>query len=195
VNRWISWLLTAPLLVIGLLAGHAIGYRWALPDPHQRAHVLEESGHAYSRYLPVVVAVALTLIAAALASRVLAVIRGGRHAVAPAPFLVALMPPVAFLLQEFVERWLSAGHLHLSTLWEPAVLIGLQLQIPSALLALALAHCLARAADALGRALAPEPEALRVQLAVAWTLSLESFAPGRVTARGWTERGPPLPSR
>jgi hypothetical protein len=195
VKTGMAWLLTAPLLVIGLVAGHAAGYRWALPDPHQRGHALEESGHAYSAYLPIVVAVALTLVAAALIARVCAVVRGERRGLAPPPWLLALLPPAAFLLQEFVERWLSAGHVHLATLWEPAVLVGLQLQIPFALVALALARALSRAADAIGQAIAAGPEPIRLGLSLLVPTGGEALSTARTASRGWSERGPPLPSR
>ena len=187
-----AWLLTAPLLAIGLFAGHEAGYRWAVPDPHQRQHLLEASGHGYSRFLPIVIAVAATLIAASLVSRVRTAIRGEHEQAAPPPWLLAVLPPVAFLVQEFLERWLSSGHVHAATLWEPAVLIGLQLQIPFAVLALIVARVLARAADALGRALAVEPVGARLAVAVTWTSLDRSPAAARVGARGWSERGPPL---
>jgi hypothetical protein len=194
VKTAITWLLTAPLLVIGLLAGHAAGYRWALPDPHQRAHALEESGHAYSAYVPIVVAVALTLVAAALIVRIRAVVRGEQRGLAPPPWLLALLPPAAFLFQEFLERWLSTGHVHLATLWAPAVLIGLQLQIPFALLALAVARLLSRAADAIGRAIAAGLEPVRVGLSLLVPAGVGALSPARTASRGWSERGPPLPS-
>jgi hypothetical protein len=191
VKHAASWLLTAPLLVIGLLAGHAAGYRWTLPDAHQRAHALAQSGHGYSRYVPILVAVALTLIAAAVVSRVRLAFRGN-HCAATPPWLLVALPPLAFLVQEYLERWLDGGHAGLATLWEPPVLVGLQLQIPFALLALALARFLARAADALGRALAPEPQQAPVETTVAWPAVEPSLAAARVAARGWTDRGPPL---
>lgn len=191
MKRGVFWLLTAPLLVIGLLAGHAAGYRWAFPDAHERAHALAESGHAYSRYVPILVAVALTLIAAAVVSRVRLALGGNQCAETP-PWLLAALPPLAFLIQEYLERWLNGGHAGLSTLWEPPVLVGLQLQIPFALLALSLARILARAADALGRALASEPQQARVDPTVAWPAAEPSLAAARIAGRGWTDRGPPL---
>jgi hypothetical protein len=191
VKRAACWLLTAPLLVIGLLAGHAAGYRWTFPDAHQRAHALAESGHAYSRYVPILVAVALTLIAAVVVSRVRLALRGNHGAATP-PWLLVALPPPAFLIQEYVERWLNGGHAGLATLWEPPVLIGLQLQIPFALLALSLARILARAADALGRALAPEPQQPPVEPTIAGPAVEPSLAAARVAGRGWTDRGPPL---
>jgi hypothetical protein len=189
VKGAIAWLLTAPLLVFGLLAGHAAGYRWAVPDPHQRQHLLDASGHAYSRYLPIVIAVAATLLLASLAWRVRAAIAG--QTLLPPPWLLALLPPFAFLVQEYVERLLSSGHVHLDTLWAPPVLVGLQLQIPFALLALLAARLLARAADVLGQALAAAPHPIRVELAVSRHPLLQVPAPARVAARGWTDRGPP----
>jgi hypothetical protein len=186
-----TWLLTAPLLVIGLFAGHETGYRWAVPDPHQRAHLLEASGHEYSRYLPIVIAVAVTLIAAALAAHIRAAIRGAHRPTGPSPWLLAVLPPVAFMVEELLERWLSSGHVHPATLWEPAVLIGLQLQIPFAVLALVVAHVLARTAHALGRALAAEPVAAHLDVAITRTSLDLSPVTARVSARGWSERGPP----
>jgi hypothetical protein len=185
-----SWLLTAPLLFIGLLAGHTAGYRWAVPDPHERAHALAGTGHAYGRYVPLVMAVAVVLVAAAIVSRIRTVIRGERPG-PPQPWLLMLLPPLAFLVQEFLERLLSSAHVHVEMLWEPAVLIGLQLQIPFALLALAVARLLARVADALGYAFAANPRLTRVTVVAVSPGFAVSAAPARVAARGWTDRGPP----
>jgi hypothetical protein len=191
VNRGVSWLLIAPLLVIGLLAGHAAGYRWTFPDEHQRAHALAESGHAYSSYVPILVAVALTLVAAAMVSRIRLAL-GGNHRATTPPWLLAALPPLAFLFQEYLERWLNGGHLEFATLWEPPVLIGLQLQIPFAIVALSLARILARAADAIGRALAPEPRQIPLESTPAWPAAEPRLAATRIAGRGWTDRGPPL---
>jgi hypothetical protein len=187
----LSWLLTAPLLVLNLLVGHSLGYRWAVADPHARAHLLEESGHEYFSYAPLVIAVGLTLIAAALAARIRAVARGDRMGGSP-PWLFALLPPVAFVVQEVTERLIHSDHVHAGTLAEPAVLIGLMLQLPLAVIALGLAWLLAQAADQLGQAIAERPRNRLARIALprpAEDPLLPAFA---VATQGWSQRGPPL---
>jgi hypothetical protein len=190
VRRDASWLLTTPLLVAGILAGHSLGYRWAVSDPQARAHVLEESGHAYFSYLPLVLAIGLTMAAAALAGRVRSAARGRRTDTSP-PWLVALLPPVAFLAQEVIERLLHTGHLHAGAVFEPAVLIGLALQLPIAVIALGLAWLLAEGADAVGRALGDDPPARVAALFLGAPADPVLVPVRRVVARGWSERGPP----
>jgi hypothetical protein len=191
VNGRLSWLLTAPLLVLNLLVGHSLGYRWAVADPHARAHLLEESGHEYFSYAPLVIAVGLTLIAAALAARIRAVARGDRMGGSP-PWLFALLPPVAFVVQEVTERLIHSGHVHAGTLAEPAVLIGLMVQLPLAVIALGLAWLLAQAADQIGQAIAERPRNRLAGIALPRPPEdplLPAFA---VATQGWSQRGPPL---
>jgi hypothetical protein len=191
MNGRLSSVLTAPLLVLSLLVGHSLGYRWAVADPDARAHLLEESGHDYFTYAPLVIAVGFTLIAAALAARIRAAARGDRMDGSP-PWLFGLLPPIAFVVQEFAERLLHSGHVHPGTLAEPAVLIGLVLQLPLAVIALGLAWLLAQAADRLGHALAERPTDRLAGISLqspAEDPLLPAFA---VSTQGWSERGPPF---
>ncbi len=189
----LSWVLTAPLLALSLLAGHSLGYRWAVADPHARAHLLEESGHGYFTYAPLLIAVGFTLIAAALAMRIRAAARGDRMGESP-PWVLALLPPMAFVVQELAERLLHSGHVHWATLAEPAVLIGLVLQLPLAVIALGLAWLLAQATDQLGQAIADRPRNRPAGIALPSATDdplLPAFA---VSTQGWSQRGPPSPS-
>jgi hypothetical protein len=193
VNGRLSLVLTAPLLVLSLLVGHSLGYRWAVADPHARAHLLEESGHGYFTYAPLLIAVGFTLVAAALAARIHAAAHGDRLGGSP-PWLFALLPPVAFVVQELAERLLHSGHVHVGTLAEPAVLIGLMLQLPLAVIALGLAWLLAQAADQLGEALAERPRDRLAGISLpspAEDPLLPAFA---VSTQGWSQRGPPFRS-
>ena len=187
-----TWLLTAPLLVLGLLAGHSLGYRWTIPDAHERAHMLEASGHGYLEYAPLVVSVALTVAFVALAARVLAVVRARPCGVPP--WLFALLAPLAFVVQEYVERWRHSGDVAWPALLEPPVLAGLLVQLPVALVVLAIARALSRLADAFGRALGAEPPG-RLANQLIWSPrgAMALVAPS-VAARGWSERGPPAPA-
>jgi hypothetical protein len=193
VRRDVSWLLTTPLLIAGVLAGHSLGYRWAVSDPQARAHLLSESGHTYFSYLPLVLAVGLTMAVAALAVRVRSAARGLRVESSP-PWLLALLPPIAFLAQEVLERLLATGHVHAGALLEPAVVIGLALQLPIAVIALGLAWLLAEGADAVGRTLGGRPPAQVAGLLFSAPV-VPVLTPARsVVARGWSERGPPTHS-
>ena len=116
--------------------------------------------------------------------------RGSRSTSSP-PWLVALVPPVAFLAQEVLERVLHTGHLHASALLQPAVLIGLALQLPIALIVLGLVWLLAEGADAVGRALGTRPPTRLAEI-VFFAPAERAVVPVRaVASRGWSERGPP----
>jgi hypothetical protein len=187
----LSLVLTAPLLVLSLLAGHSLGYRWAIADPDARAHLLEDSGHGYFTYAPLVLAVGLTLIAASLIARIRAAVKDERKGASP-PWLFALLPPVAFVVQELTERLLHSGHVYAGALTQPAVLIGLALQLPLAVIALGLAWVLAQAADELGRVLAETPRD-RLAAVAPWRPGEELLLPAlAVSSQGWSERGPPF---
>jgi hypothetical protein len=193
MNGRLSLVLTAPLLVLSLLVGHSLGYRWAVADPHARAHLLEESGHGYFTYAPLLIAVGVTLVAAALAARVHAAARGDRMGESP-PWVFALLPPVAFIVQELAERLLHSGHVHPGTLAEPAVLIGLALQLPLAVIALGMAWLLAQAADQLGQAIADRPRDRLAEIALPKPAGDPLLPAFGVSTQGWSQRGPPFPS-
>jgi hypothetical protein len=194
VRYVLTWILTAPLLVVGLLAGHSLGYRLAVADARERAHVLDASGHGYLAYAPLAIALGLSLALLAFVARVRAVVRGQRSAASAPPWVFALLPPLAFIVQEYGERALHQGALAWGTVLEPAVLSGLALQVPFALIALAVARALARLAEVVGRALGTQPRTRITSLLLSQPFALELPPSVRVAARGWSERGPPLSS-
>ena len=79
----------------------------------------------------------------------------GRLQGRPAAWPFALIPPLAFLAQELIER-LAAG-LPAHAVLEPAVYVGLAAQVPVALAGFLVARALLRVADDAARALAPAP--------------------------------------
>ena len=106
--------------------------------------------------------------------------------------LVAAIPPLAFVLQEVLERFLHEGHVHWQLLLSGPFLYGLLAQIPFALLAAALAYALGRVAERLGAALAPRrlrTSGTRLAHELARSVDLPLRA---ALARGWAGRGPPL---
>ena len=145
--------LGAPLMLAGMLAGHALGYRLAISDPHARADALAHSGHGYFSYVPFALAVCLGVLLAGLAIQALSAFRGELRRPATSPVIV-LLPPAAFVAQELIERFLHTGQVPWTTVLQPAFLVGLALQLPFALAALLLAWALDSAARAVGHALA-----------------------------------------
>ena len=137
--------LTLPLAAVGSLAGHAAGY--ALAGSSQ----IDGRVHGYLTFTPLFLAACVALVVAALGMRVTGRLQG--H---PAAWPFALLPPLAFLAQELVER-LAAG-LPAHAVLEPPVYAGLAAQLPLGLAAYLVARALLRAADATARALAPRVE-------------------------------------
>jgi hypothetical protein len=167
-----------PLAAVGTLAGHAAGYA-LVGMSHRDAAV-----HGYLSFAPQFLGICLATLALAVLLRV-----SGRLQGRPAAWPFALIPPLAFLAQELIER-LAAG-LPPHAVLEPAVYVGLAAQVPIAVAAFMVARALLRVADEAARALAPCPSfGLRPSPAavpagaVAPALSSDTpFRPGRSPPR------------
>jgi hypothetical protein len=143
--------------------------------------VLRDTGHAWQSFLPLLLAPALAALAVGLL----------RHAVsrrpAPAAWPFAVLPPLAFLLQEQLERLGHDGRLHLA-LTTPVV-AGVLLAMPFGLAAYAAASALLSLSDAAARALAAPPPRLLAAPTLAALTSLP--LPAAVPASLRSGRGPP----
>src|SRR6266511_3706293 len=179
--RCLAWLSTVPLMVTGLLAGHAIGYLLAVPDAHARTDALAHSGHGYLGYAP-------------LALRALAGFRGVPSRPAASPALV-LLPPLAFAVQEHLERLVHTGLVSWTTALQPSFLLGLALQLPFALAALLIARALESVAYAVGQALAAAVPLTRPRSLVPSSALVRAVPHPAGLARGYGERAPPLLQR
>lgn len=134
--------LSVPLAAAGCLAGHAAGYA-LVGMSRQDVRI-----HGYLGYAPQFLAVGAAFVTVALALRV-----SGRFKGRPAAWPFALLPPLAFVAQELIERVVAGLPAH--AVLEPAVYAGLTAQVPIAFLAYRAARALLRVADAAGRALTP----------------------------------------
>jgi hypothetical protein len=132
---------------------------------------------------------------AAAAAAMLACVAVGVHRTRyerpPLPFF-AIVPFGGFVVQEQCEHVFHRGELTLAAALEPTFLLGLALQVPFALAALALARALFALGGALGRALSSRP-APRLSLSpftrpATTDAELPRFA---ALALGYGERGPP----
>jgi hypothetical protein len=149
-----------PAMLAGTEAAHGLAYRLVFPQAALRFHVLASTGHGYLAWLPLVLALAGAAGALGIGAAVLDTVRGRRvHELPPAAF--ALLPPLAFTLQELLELSLRTGTFGWHALAAPTFLPGLALQLPFALAAYAGARLLLRAAVRLGRALTSSPPARR----------------------------------
>lgn len=180
-----TWALTLPLLLGGIEAAHALAYRLVYPQLHAR--VLLATGHAYLAWLPLLLGVSGALALVALVAAGIDAAHGRSPRDLPA-WAFAVVPPVAFVLQEVLELSLHLGTFGWRAVFAPTFLPGVALQLPLALLAYIAARLLLRTAERLGRALAPLRLAPLLELAGA-ALAEEVFVRLAVTSR--TSRGPP----
>ena len=186
MKRQLPWLIAMPLAVVGTLAGHSVGYWAAVPDAHERAHVLAASGHGYLHVRPAR-ARALRRARRARVRRARArlpsedAIQSGGTRIT----LVAAVAPAAFVLQELIERYVHDGHLHWELVASAPFLLGLAMQVPFALLAAAIAFALAATAQQVAAAIRaarlPRPRSTALT-SLSW-LSID-LPPEPVLARG-----------
>jgi hypothetical protein len=193
MRQRLAWLSTAPLMFAGLIAGHLLAYRLVYSDAHARADALARSGHAYFGYVPLALSVSLGVLLAGLALQAISGFRGEQRRAATSP-LIVLLPPAAFVVQEFIERLAHNGHMPWTVVVQPAFLLGLAFQLPFALAALIVAWLLDSAARAVGHALADRPTPA-FQMFVPEPVRVVA-APGPAgLARGYGERAPPFARR
>jgi hypothetical protein len=171
------WLVSLPVALAGCLAAHIVAYALAAPTG-----AAGHAAHGYLQELPLVAGAALAVVLAAALRHAVR----GRAGTRPSPWLFALLPPVAFALQEHLER-LGAPVLLVAN---PAFLLGVALQLPFGLLAWLLSRAILRAAEALAGLLAPRPRLRRLPARHA---PVRADAPlRRAFAAGTPHRGPPL---
>jgi hypothetical protein len=169
VNRTRAWLVVSPVVAGGVLVSHALAYRLT-STPTDRFH-------AYLEHAPQV------LLVLALSALVLGGF--GRRRTAPPARVFPLIAVTTFVLQEHIERLVHGGSFPI-LVTSPAFVVGLLLQIPTALVAWALARwLLAAVGDPPAHRLPVRPR-LELPLVVAPVAPLSSRE--RPAALG---RGPP----
>ena len=197
-RRLIAWLVSMPVIVAGVEAGHWLTYRLVYPDPYTREQALASTGHGYLDYAPLFFAVMGAIALCAFWLQVLGRGPGLRSKAAEAaasqvsllPFLIAA--PLAFGLQECLERLLVGGWPFAAVL-APTFMPGLVFQLPFALVAYVIARFLLRAADRL-RTLVVRGVARRfVAMPIVTTRVVGEAELPRLAALafGVGERGPP----
>ena len=188
MRRGLAWLVAIPLMLAGSEAAHVLAYRFVYPEAHVRVLALAMTGHGYLSRVPLIlgagVAVAfLSLLVAAFdAAR-------GRNVRALPAWAFAVLPPLAFFVQEVLELSLHTGTLGWRAVLAPTFLPGIALQAPFALAAYVAARLLLRAAERLGRMFAERPRLVFVELV--FTPAAQS-ARSRLSLLRLASRGPPV---
>lgn len=152
-RRMAAWVISLPLAVASWLGAHCLAYWLVSPGTEHHMGMHAEHGHAWLGYTP---ALAIWGLALVVAGVVLCVGEGfrGRRPSRPPVLLFALLPPIAFVVQEHVERLLASGSIPHDLIFEPTFLVGLALQLPFAVAALLLTRALYSLGVGVGRLLA-----------------------------------------
>jgi hypothetical protein len=187
MRRGAAWLAAAPLMLGGSQLAHAIAYRLAYPQAHVRLVHMLATGHSYFTQLPLALAAAGACLLVSLVVTACDAARGRSMRALPA-WAFALLPPLAFALQELLELSLHTGTFAWHAVLAPTFAPGLLLQLPFALLMFVVARLLLRAAERIGRA--HQRPAPRVRIAAVYAAA--PVAPAvPLLAGGRLARAPP----
>src|SRR5207302_8796952 len=145
MRRSLAWLVALPLMLAGSELAHALSYRLVYPQAHVRALRIVATGHGYLAWLPLALAVASACALVSLAVTAADAARGRTARELPA-YAFALLPPLAFALQELLELSLHTGTFAWHAVLAPTFVPGLLLQLPVSILAYLAARLLLRAA-------------------------------------------------
>jgi len=185
-----AWLLMLPLMVAGSQLAHALAYRLVYPEAQVRLRELLSTGHTYLGYTPLLLGIGAALELVAFGSLVADGVRRRRR-LAVSPWAFALLPPLGFVLQEFLERWLAGASYPWWMVLQPTFRIGLALQLPFAFAAFLVALLLTRVADRVGSVLRGSERPVRVGLRLPWFAAKAWLPRVVVPAGGHAGRAPP----
>jgi hypothetical protein len=182
-----AWLTALGLLGAGWVTAHVLSYKLLVPAA-ERGRMLADTGHGYFQAADLLILCG-TVTLAGLAVCVVA----GKARRAPSPWILALLPPIGFVVQEHMERLAVSGAFPAHLVSEPRFLLGLLLQIPFALAALVFAHLLVTFARGFARGLGDTGRPTLASVEVSWPLVVNRRPP-RLSALALRhcERAPPL---
>ena len=171
---------TFGLAMAGLVLGHVLAYLIAVPDPHQRAFVLQRTGH---EYLPAMAEAALVLALAGIAAVVIRAFapgpRRGSERFSRLAGRLTLVQVLAFGGLEVVERIVAGAPLrHLAS--DHILVIGIAVQVVVAVAGAAFLWWLARTSTKLAETTSlpaelPRTGAVLALASTSWTPSPTTF--------------------
>ena len=189
----LSWLVAVPLMVAGSFAARAASYVCLPQNGGETGNEAAEHVQAGARGVqwPLALGVVAALVCVALVLQVIRLV-SDRQARPVSAWAFFWLPPLAFVGQEIVERVMQGGvDLGPGVLSHAAV--GLALQLPFALVALALAFLLLAAATRIAETIRAERPVSRLAIAPVQALLDRCELPARwLFPRGHPQRGPPI---
>jgi len=170
---------TFGLAMAGLVLGHVLAYLIAVPDPHQRAFVLQRTGH---EYLPAMAEAALVLALAGIAAVVIRAfaprVGTGSERFSWLASRLGLVQVAAFIGLEVVERLVAGAPLrHLAS--DHILVVGTAVQVVVAVAGAAFLWWLARTSTKLAETILLRAPLPRTGAVVA--LAGTSWSPGPAT--------------
>ncbi|MGH9920744.1 MAG: hypothetical protein ACRD6W_17970 [Nitrososphaerales archaeon] len=136
----------------GTEVAHWLAFRLVYPNPYERGLVLQQTGHSYFSWLPLVAAIGCALLFSALVLHGKNASRSGVGSAGPGLSRFAVLPPLTFALQEHLERLISSGTV-LGVVLEPTFMLGVALTLPFTLVAYLVARLLLGVAERVGQAI------------------------------------------
>ena len=188
----LSWLIAVPLMVAGSFAARAASYVCLPQNGGETGNEATEHVQAGVRGVqwPLLLGVVAALVSVAFVLQVIRLVSGRRPRPVSA-WAFFWLPPLAFVGQEIVERVIQ-GSVDLGPGVLSRLAVGLALQLPFALVALALAFLLLAAATRIARTIHAERPVSRLPVALVQALSGLGELPARwLFPRGHPQRGPP----
>jgi hypothetical protein len=149
--------------------------------------VLASSGHGWLEYAPLIVGLCSVAVLLAFAAAVLGRERGRNVQLK----LIAAIPPLTFVAQELLERYLHDGTIAWGFLLSMPFVLGLAAQVPFALLAASIAFALGKAAERLSSVLRSGKRPRIAALDFGRLPAAVDLPHRPVLARGFAGRGPP----
>jgi hypothetical protein len=182
-------------MLAGTEVAHFVAFRVVYPDAWERSQALQQSGHGYFSWLPLLGGIALAVLVSSIVLHGRNARKSQNNSASHTSLLrFAALPPLAFALQEHLEALVHTGSIS-GVVIAPTFMIGLLLQLPFALLAYLVARLLLGAAERVGRALSDGPAPYPApSLCESPSWFMLTFWPprGAVLADGHAGRGPPV---
>jgi hypothetical protein len=195
MRQRLPWLIALPLMVAGSMGAHALS-RLLAATPAERAIAADVDGGSdrasvgVAAHSVVPLGVLSALVVAGGVTWLIGRARAGRNGASPWVFFV--LPPLAFSAQELTERVVGAEAAPFHAALEPRFLVGLALQAPFGLVAVAVARVLLRVVRRIVQALVRQRPVVAgrgfpfLQLPIVFELPRIP-----ALALGYPQRGPP----
>lgn len=192
MRRRLPWIVALPLMGAGSVGAHVVARLVTgahVSDGSKETAERASTGFAGHTVMLIGIVAAFTFVACA--ARLISIIRRRTASGTPAE-LFFVLPPLAFVAQEVVERLLNAEAAPFQAAFEPRLLIGLALQIPFGLVALFSARVLLRLAIRIARAFSKSrPTGLARRSVVTRAPRACDLPRIPALALGYQQRGPP----